>query len=318
MTTFIIRRLLESLVTLLLVSMIIFLAIRLLPGDPIQTVIAQSDLSGMSAEKIAELRHQYGLDKPIYLQYVDWLGGVLHGDLGTSIFTNTPVADEIFRRLPITFTVGIWAILLGTVVGIPLGVISANRRGKKIDHLIVFLTNIGITVPVFWLGLILMLVFGLYLRWVPVMGYTSPFEDLVMHLRQLAMPVICLAIYPMAAAARQTRSSMLEVLHQDYVRTARAKGLKENVVIYKHALKNGLIPVITTIGLSIPVTVGGSTVIETVFNIPGMGRLAVNAVQSQDYAYVQGIILIIALMVLLTNLLVDLAYGWADPRIRYR
>lgn len=318
MTTYIIRRFLQSSVTLVLVSIIIFLAIRLLPGDPIMTIVFESELSGLDEAQITELRREYGLDKPMHLQYLDWVKGILRGDLGTSIFTRTPVAHEIFRRLPITFEIGILAIMLGTIVGVPLGIISANRRGQWIDQLAVLLTNIGITMPVFWLGLILMLLFGLYLGWLPVMGYTPPSEDFALHVRQLVMPVFCLAIYPMAAVSRQTRSSMLEVLHQDYVRTARAKGLKENVIILKHALKNGLIPVITTIGLSIPTTVGGSTAIETVFNIPGMGRLAVNAVQSQDYPYVQGIILIIAATVLVTNLLVDLAYGWADPRIRYR
>jgi peptide/nickel transport system permease protein len=316
-TTFIIRRLLQSLIVLVLVSIIVFLAIRLLPGDPILVIVSNANTQSMSSEQMTQLRHQFGLDQPLPIQYLNWLGGVLHGDLGTSIFSRTPVADEIFRRLPITFEIGILAIFFGAIVGVPMGIISAVRRGTWVDQLVITLSNLGITVPTFWLGLILMLVFGLSLKWLPVMGYTSPFEDLGLHFAKIIMPVFVLSIFPLASTARQTRSSMLEVTHQDYIRTAWSKGLKERDIIFKHALKNGLIPVITTLGLSVPMTVGGSVIIETVFNIPGMGRLAVSSVQSQDYAYVQGIILIIAAMVVIVNLLVELAYGWADPRIRY-
>lgn len=317
MTTFIIRRLLQSVVVLVLVSLIVFLAVRLLPGDPILVLVSRSDASSFSEEQMAKLRHEFGLDRPLPVQYLDWLGGVLHGDLGMSIFSHTPVADEIFKRLPITFEIGLLGISLGALLGIPVGIISAVRRGQWIDQLVITLSNLGITVPIFWLGLILMLVFGLYLRWLPVMGYTSLWEDWQMHVRQLVMPVFCLSIFPMASVARQTRSSMLEVMHQDYIRTAWSKGLRERDVIFKHALKNGLIPVITTIGLAVPMTVGGSVIVETVFNVPGMGRLAVLSVQTQDYAFVQGIILIIGTAVVLVNLLVELLYGWADPRIRY-
>jgi len=317
-TTFIIRRVLQSVVVLLLVSLLIFLAIRLLPGDPIYLLVFENTLSGLGEEEIAQLRHEFGLDRPMPVQYLDWLVGVFRGDLGTSIFTRAPVAKEIFRRLPITFEIGMWSIVLSAVIGVPLGIVSAVRRGQWMDQLVVSLSNVGITIPVFWLGLILMLVFGLHLGWLPVMGYTPLSEDVGMHFRRLVMPVICSSIGSIAAVARQTRSSMLEVIHQDYVRTARAKGLTENVIILKHALSNGLIPVITTIGLSIRGIVGGSTVIETVFSIPGMGRLLVNAVQSQDYAFVQGIILIIAAVVVLANLLIELAYAWADPRIRFQ
>ena len=318
MTTFIARRLLQSIVVLLLVSIFIFLAIRLLPGDPIKLVIYESNLSGLSEQQIAEIRHEYGLDKPMYMQYLDWLGGILHGDLGTSVMTKTAVSKEIFRRLPITFEIGFWSLSLSILIGVPIGIISAVRRGKWIDQVVVTLSNLGITIPVFWLGLILMLLFGLYLKWLPVMGYTPISEGVGMHFRQLVMPVLCSSVFSTAALARQTRSSMLEVMHQDYIRTAWAKGLNENVIIFKHALKNGLIPVITTLGLSARGIVGGSTVVETVFSIPGMGRLLVTAVGNLDYAYVQGIILIIAATVVAINVLIDIVYGWADPRIRYR
>jgi len=317
-TTFIARRLLQSIVILLLVSLFIFLAIRLLPGDPITTLVMENELTGLGEAELDALRHEYGLDKPILVQYVDWLWGILQGDLGRSVFTGLPVSEEIFRRIPITFEIGFWALVLSTVVGIPMGIISAVRRGTWIDQTVVALSNVGITIPVFWLGLLMMLLFSLRLGWLPVMGFTPISEDVVLHFKKLVMPVICSSLFGTAAVARQTRSSLLEVMHQDYVRTAWAKGLEERVIILKHGLKNGLIPVITTIGLGARGIIGGSTVIETVFAIPGMGRLAVSAVGNQDYAYVQGIIVIIAATVVGVNLLVDIAYGWADPRIRYR
>lgn len=318
MATFITRRLGQSILVLFLVSIIVFLALRLLPGDPILLIVSEAEASEYSEQQMAELRHEFGLDRPLAVQYINWMGGILaRGDFGISIYSRTPVIDEIVRRLPITFEIGLLAIGLGALMGVPIGIISAVRRGTWVDQLVITMSNLGITVPLFWLGLILMLVFGLYLRWLPVMGWTSPFVDLGMHVRQLVMPVFCLSIFPMASTARQTRSSMLEVMHQDYVRTAWSKGLRERDVILKHALKNGLIPVITTIGLAVPMTVGGSAITETVFNIAGMGRLLVMAVQAQDYAYVQGITLIIAAMVVLTNLAIEIIYGWADPRIRY-
>ena len=316
-TTYIVRRLLQSIVVLLLVSIFVFLAIRLMPGDPIKLMVYESNLTGLSPQQLADLRHEYGLDKPLALQYLDWLGGVLQGNLGISVFTKTPVAKEIFRRLPITFEIGLWSLLLSIVIGVPVGIISAVRRGTWIDQLVVTLSNIGVTIPVFWLGVILMLVFSLYLKWLPVMGFTPLTEDPGMHFKQLVMPVICSSLFSVAALARQTRSSMLEVMHQDYIRTAWSKGLNENAIIFKHALKNGLIPVITTLGLSARGIVGGSTVVETVFSIPGMGRLLVSAVGNLDYAYVQGIILIIAATVVAINVFIDIVYGWADPRIRY-
>lgn len=318
MQTFILRRLLQSLIVLLLVSVFIFLAVRFLPGDPIYLLVQESNVAGVSTEQLDALREEYGLNRPLVVQYVDWLFGLLRGDLGVSIFSKASVGEEILRRLPITLELGLWSVLVSTAIGIPMGVASAVRRGTWIDHTVILLSNIGITIPVFWLGLLLMLLFSLYLQWLPVMGWTPLFEDPSRHFAQMVMPVICLSIFPIAAVARQTRSSMMEVIHQDYVRTAWAKGLSERKVLFRHALKNGLIPVITTVGLSARVIVGGSTVIETVFSIPGMGRLAVTAVQDKDYAVVQGVIVVIAAMVVAVNVLVDIAYGWVDPRIRYR
>lgn len=317
MTTLILRRLIQSIVVLILVSIIVFLTVRLLPGDPIRLIISSSELESYSEAQIQALRHQFGLDKPLVIQYFDWVDGLFHGNMGISIFTQTPVTAEIFHRLPITFYLGLLSFIVGVVIGIPVGIISAVRRGQWLDQAVIVLSNLGITIPSFWLALILMYLFGLQLKLLPIMGFTSPFNDFWYSTRQLIMPVICLALFPIASNARQTRSSMLEVMHQDYIRTAWSKGLRERAIIIRHALKNGLIPIITWSGMAVPMIVGGTVIIETVFNIPGMGRLAVSSVLNQDYPYVQGIILIIAIAVMLANLLIDIVYGWVDPRIRF-
>jgi peptide/nickel transport system permease protein len=315
MTAFVIRRLIMAVVVVIIVSLIVFFGMRLLPGDPIKALLG--DQQEYSEEQIALLEHEFGLDKPLIIQYLDWTGGILHGDFGRSIVGRTPVANEIFKRVPITIHLGLSAMIFGIIIGIPAGIISAIRRGKRIDTLVVTLSNIGITVPVFLLGYILIYIFSLRLDWLPVQGYTKPTVDFWLNLKQMIMPVACLSIFPIALLARQTRSSMLEVLSQDYTRTAWSKGLMERAVILRHALKNALIPVITVSGMGITVIIGGAVIIEMVFNIPGMGRLAVNSVLNQDYPYIQGIILIISVAVLLVNLLVDVTYGWLDPRIRY-
>jgi len=317
MISYLVRRFIQSLVVLVIVSILVFVAMRLLPGDPIRMIITASNTESFTEEQIAQVRHEYGLDKPLFIQYFDWVGGLLHGDMGDSILQKVPVSDEVVRRIPITFHLGILAFILGLLIGIPTGIISAVRRGTWLDTLVTTLSNLGITVPVFWLGILLMYLFGLYLNWLPVMGYTLPFTDFWLNIRQLIMPVFCLAVFPIASTARQTRSSMLDVMHQDYIRTAWSKGVKEQAVIMRHALKNGLIPVVTLAGMGVPMIVGGTVLIETVFNIPGMGRLAVTSVLNQDYPYVQGIVLIVSAAVLLVNLIVELVYGWLDPRIRY-
>ena len=317
MTTYIIRRLIMAIIVLLLVMTIVFFAMRLLPGDPIRMLVAQSQEVNFTEEQVELLRQQHGLDRSLIIQYFDWLGDIVRGDLGRSVFSSAPVIDQIKQRVPVTFHLGIVAFIVSIIFGVPAGIISAVRRGTRLDTSVTTLANLGITVPTFWLGVILMLVFGLWAGWLPIFGYTSPFEDFWLSTQKIIMPVICLAIFPIAGNARQTRSAMLEVMHQDYIRTAWAKGLRERAVIIKHALKNGLIPVVTLLGTGLSTILGGSVLIETVFAIPGMGRLAVTSVTSQDYPYVQAIILIVATVTLLSNLLVDLLYGWLDPRIRY-
>jgi peptide/nickel transport system permease protein len=317
MVTYVIRRLILALIVLMIVSLLVFLAMRMLPGDPIRMLLTQNTQQQYSEEQLVQLRQEFGLDKPLMVQYLRWIGDLFRGDMGKSILSRAPVVEEIFRRIPITLHLGLSAYVIGILLGIPAGVVCAVRRGKFIDTLVTSLSNIGITIPSFWLGVMLIYLFGLQLKWLPVMGYTSPFDDFILSTKQLVMPVLCMALFPIAANARQTRSSMLEVMRQDYIRTAWSKGLQERLIIIRHALKNGLIPVITLSGMGLSMIIGGAVIIEQVFNIPGMGRLAVTSILNQDYPYVQGIILITATTVLLINLLVDLVYGWLDPRIRY-
>jgi peptide/nickel transport system permease protein len=290
---------------------------RLLPGDPILLVLTQEEVVYSTPEQIEALRHEYGLDKSLPLQYLDWAAKVLRGDLGVSIIDHRSVASSIGLSAPKTLHIGLLAFIISNIIGIPLGIISAARRGHWMDTISTILANFGITIPNFWLGILLVYVFSLKLGWLPVFGYTSPFNDIVLNTRQIILPVFCLSIFPIASSARQTRSSMLEVMQQDYIRTAWSKGLRERTVIAKHALKNGLIPVITLSGMGLGHILAGSVLIETVFNIPGMGRLMVDAIFNKDYMIVQGVVLIIAVMIMLANLLVDISYGWLDPRVRY-
>jgi len=307
-----------AVVVLLFVSLIVFFVMRLLPGDPLVIFMGQQAGSGaVSEQQLENLRVQYGLDKPLPVQYVNWLAGIFQGDLGKSIYYHEDVGKLLAERFPITLHLGLLAYLLSSVGGIVLGGLAAIRRGTWIDTVTTTLANVGITIPVFWLGYMMILLFGLRLDWLPITGYTSPLEDFWLSTKQAIMPVICLAITGMAYIARQMRSSMLEVVRQDYIRTAWSKGLSERVVINKHALKNSLIPVITLLGIGIGMVFGGSVLVETVFSIPGIGRLLVTSVFAQDYVVVQSGTLIIATIIILSNLLVDIGYGWLDPRIRY-
>jgi peptide/nickel transport system permease protein len=280
--------------------------------------MARDDLAELRIEQLETLREEFGLDKPMALQYVDWISGILRGDFGRSIHLRQPVGKLIMECMPITIHLGLPSLILSSTFGILMGLMAALRRGKWVDTVMTVLANLGITVPVFWLGILMIYAFGLQLRWLPIQGYTSPFEDFWLSTRQLIMPVFCLSVFSLSAVARQTRSSVLEIAQQDYIRTAWAKGLSERTVIMRHTLKNGLIPVITLIGLQVRMIFGGQVLVETVFNIPGIGRLMVNAVFGQDYAVVQGGIFIITLIIVLTNLIVDISYSWIDPRIRYK
>jgi peptide/nickel transport system permease protein len=317
MTDYIIRRVLMGIVVLILVTIFVFLVMRLLPGDPLLIYIGENDIGNFTEEDIQALRHEYGLDKSLVLQYFDWMGSVLRGNLGISVHYTEKVGTLITERLPITIHLGVLALIVSGIFGITFGTICALRRGKWQDMLFSVLANIGITVPSFWVGILLLYLFSLKLGLLPPFGYTSPFENFSLSVRQLILPVFCLSLFSIASLTRQTRSSMLEVVRQDYIRTAWAKGLRERIIIIRHALKNALIPVITQLGLQVGIIIGGSVLIETVFNIPGMGRLMTQAVFGHDYQIVQSGVLIIASVVVLANIIVDISYGWLDPRIRY-
>lgn len=317
MTAYIIQRLLLSIIVIVLVTLYVFAVMHLLPGDPLTLYMAENQLQNLPSEKVEELKHEFGLDKPILLQYVHWMLNVFRGDLGKSIFFREKVGILIAERMPVTLHLGILSFLFSSVIGILFGIICATRRGKWIDTSFTILANLGITTPSFWLGILLIYIFSLKLGWLPVCGYTSPFKDFWLSTSQAIMPVFCLSLFSIASLTRQTRSSMLEVIRQDYVRTAWAKGLKESVIISRHTVKNALIPVVTLLGMHVRVIFGGAVFIETVFSIPGIGRLMVQGVFGQDYQVVQAGVLITALVVMLSNLIVDISYGWIDPRIRY-
>jgi len=318
MTTYIIRRLIQALFVLIIVTLIVFFVMRLLPGDPIIIYVAQTaQLEAMPPEMVDELRAKFGLDKPIMVQYFNWVTGIFRGDFGTSIFYHENVGTLMAERFPVTAHIGVLALVVGAVLGVLAGLLAAIRRGKWADKVITPVTYIGITIPVFFLAILMIYLFGLILGWLPIYGYTSPFDDLWKSTRQLVMPVFCMAVFGLAANARQMRSSMLEVIRQDYVRTAWSKGLSERKVIMRHAMKNSLIPVITLMGLGVGMVLGGSVLVETIFAIPGVGRLMVSSILGQDYVVVQAITFVMALIILVVNLIVDISYGWLDPRIRY-
>jgi peptide/nickel transport system permease protein len=318
MGTYIVRRVLQMILIMLLVTVMVFLMVRLLPGDPILMFLSSQDLEQITQDQVDHLRHELGLDRPMVVQYFEWLGNVARGDLGRSIINRNKIIDDVKRRLPVTFQLGLLAFILSIIIGIPIGVVAAIKRGSWLDNLLTSLGNLGICVPSFWLGILLIYLFGYKMEWLPIYGYVSPFKDPWGNFTHIIMPVICLGLAPIASGLRLTRSSMLEVLRQDYIRTAWSKGLKQRSIIIGHALKNGLIPVITLKGMTLAAIVGGSVLIETVFSVPGMGRLAVEGLFAKDYTIVQATLLIGGTVTLGANLLVDLSYGWLDPRIRYR
>lgn len=317
MIGYIINRLFQAIIVILLVSIYIFLVMRLLPGDPLTLYVAQTDISGMTEADVKALTQKFGLDKPLVVQYFDWMKDVLQGNLGTSILFNDSVSRIIAQRLPVTLHLGSMALLFGGIFGITFGVICAIRRGKWPDTVFTILANIGITVPSFWVGILLIYLFSLKLNLLPVYGYTSPKENLILSLQKALMPTLCLSFFTMASLTRQARSSMLEVIKQDYIRTAWAKGLKERIIVFRHAIKNAFIPVITVMGAHVSFIFGGSVFIESIFGIPGMGKMMTEAVFAQDYQVVQAGVLIISLVVVTVNFVVDISYGWLDPRIRY-
>jgi peptide/nickel transport system permease protein len=317
MTSYIIRRLFLGIVVIFIVTVMVFLFIRLLPGDPLTIYLNKTDMQQLTEEQLFELRVKFGLEKSLPMQYVDWIAGLFKGDMGQSVYYDIDVRILMTERLPVTLYLGALAFVFSGVLGIFFGVICALKRGTWLDTLVTLLANIGVTMPSFWVGIILIYLITVQAGWLPSGGFISPFENFWESTRRVIMPVTCLALFPVASLARLTRSSMLEVTQQDYVRTAWSKGLKERLIVSRHVIKNALIPVITVIGVQVAFIFGGSVLIESVFNINGIGRLATQAVQNQDYQVVQAVTLIMAIMVVIANLIVDISYGWLDPRIRY-
>jgi peptide/nickel transport system permease protein len=295
--------------------MIIFLSVRLIPGDVVQVMLAQQ---GMGKEQIEQMRITFGLDRPLYIQYVDWFLGVLRGDFGHSLRTSRPILPDILLRAPVTFELSILSAIFGIIISIPAGIIAAVKKDSFISLFAQTGSLVGLSIPSFWLGAMVILISSRYLKFYGGGTFINFFDDPVGNLRMFALPSITVGLTLSAALTRYTRSVMLEVLGEDYVRTARSKGLRESRVVLKHALSNALIPIITVIGLQLGYLMGGVVIIETVFALPGMGRLVVDAINQRDYPMIQAVVLIITSIVMLASLLVDIFYGLVDPRIRYK
>jgi peptide/nickel transport system permease protein len=313
MAAYIIRRLLLLVPVVLFVSFITFMLIHLVPGDPARVLLGEDS----TPEALAALRQQLGLDRPLYEQYALWLNQAVHGNLGESIQLHEPVLQAILERLPVTIELGVAALLFSLVLAVPLGMTAATRRGSRMDWLLNVSSLLGTTIPPFVLGLLLILVFAVVLRMFPPGGYVPFTEDPLENLRDLILPMIALGSASVAVNFRQVRSSMIEVLSQDYIRAARAKGLSERRINYRHAFPNALLPLLTLVGLQAGAILAGAVVVETIFLWPGVGQLAVTSILSKDYPVVQGVVLLSALSYILINLLVDLSYTVVDPRITY-
>jgi len=313
MTTYVLRRLVLMVPVAFLVTIGVFMLIHLTPGDPALIILGED----RSPQAIAQIHQELGLDKPLYVQYVIWIDNVVHGDWGRSITTHEPVAGAITERLPATIELGVVALIWSLLVAIPLGTIAAVRRGSVVDKLATGIAVAGVSVPNFFIGIVLIFVLSVSARLFPFGGYVPFFQDPWESLRHVALPAIALGTAGTAINMRFTRSSMIEVLGLDYIRTARAKGASWRRVVFIHALKNALIPVVTIVGLQIGGIIEGAVVTETVFTWPGVGRLAVESIFNRDYTVVQGVVLLAAFSYMVANLVVDLVYGWLDPRISY-
>lgn len=316
MTRYLIGRLVAVIPVLFIVSVVIFSLMRLLPGDVVLSML--QDAGSFPPEQMARYRQQLGLDEPFVTQYLNWIGGALHGDLGNSLYTTQPVLADILRTWPVTLELVLLSFVVSLLIAIPLGIVSAVRQESKLDYLSRLIAIGGLSFPDFWLGTLVILVLSLVFGYLPPITWVSPFTDPWGNFQQMIFPALILGFRMSAITNRMVRSSLLEVLRQDYVRTGRAKGLREQTVVIRHALKNAFIPVLTIIGALFGRFLAGSIVIESIFLIPGMGRLIFDAVFRRDYPLVQGIVLTTTLVMIAVNLLVDLAYSWLDPRIRYR
>ncbi|MCT9074124.1 ABC transporter permease [Cupriavidus gilardii] len=318
MSAYLMRRLLALLPTLLFASIIVFSIVRLVPGDVVDLMLSQNDISA-DVRSREELMQLLGLDRPMWQQYLHWAGNiVLHGDLGVSLWQGEPVLKMVMARIPVTLSLGVIALVVALSVALPIGVLSAIRQDSAADYVARSFSILMLAVPSFWLGTMVMVFPSVWWGWSPEVRYVPFRENPLQHLQQMLVPAIVLGMALSAITMRMTRTMMLEVLRQDYIRTAWAKGLNERMVILRHALRNALIPVVTLVGLQAPLLIGGAVIIEQIFALPGMGLLLLDAVHQRDYPVITGVFLVVGVAVMLINLLVDLSYGLFDPKVRHR
>jgi peptide/nickel transport system permease protein len=316
MRTYIARRILQGVLVLWLVSLLIFSLVRILPGD---AVIMQLDQAAApTPDVLKRARQELGLDRPFLAQYRTWAGAVVQGDLGRSLITRRPVTQELIKRVNLTAHLAVLSVLIALLIALPIGVLSAVRQDTPSDYLGRLFAILGLSLPDFWLATVVITFLAIWFQWIPPIGFAPLWQDPARCLSQLLIPAVIIGARLAAVSMRMTRSSLLEVLRQDYVRTARAKGARERAVIVRHALKNAFIPVVTVIGQQFSVLLGGTVIVEVIFLQPGVGSLMLDAVLLRDYTLIQGAVLFFAAVIVVTNLLVDLSYAWLDPRIRYR
>jgi peptide/nickel transport system permease protein len=318
MWQYVAKRLLLFIPTIILVTLIVFVIMRLIPGDPALLILSGDSGEGQfTMEELDSLRHELGTDRPIHVQYFSWMGDLLQGDFGTSLFYDTPVSDDLTARIPVTLQLAFMAILIAVLISVPLGVLSAVKQDTPIDYVARLFTIAGVAMPTFVAGILVVFLLVIVFGWLPPLGYAVLWEDPLKNLQQMIFPALALGFYDTSFIARVTRSSMLEVFREDYVRTARSKGLAEFVVIARHALKNAFLPVITVSGWQLGRLIAGTVIIETIFLVPGVGRLLVDSIFHRDFTMLQAVIILAATLVLLLNLFIDLVYAYLDPRIRY-
>ncbi len=318
MSAYIIRRLLLTIPTLLVLSILVFLSVRFIPGDVIDAMFGDMQYLGGGVDREA-FERMLGLDQPVYVQYGRWMGGILlRGTLGDSLLGDWRVEEKIWARLPVTIELGVMALVIGVLIAVPVGIYSAIRRNTAADYAGRTIAIMGLATPNFWLGTMVMIYPAIWWAWSPPMGLIPFSEDPLGNLGMFLIPSLILGTYLAAATMRMTRTMMLEILRQDYIRTAWSKGLKERVVVVRHAIKNALIPVVTLVGMQLPILAGGSVIIENIFNLPGLGRLMLGALDDRDYPVVSGVNLFFGTAVMVTNLMIDLTYAFLDPRVRYR
>ena len=318
MREYILKRLLLFIPTIILVTLVIFTLMRVIPGDPALLILSGARGGGVfTDEDLANLRHELGTDRPAVVQYGDWMWGLLHGDLGRSLYGGYKVKDELLPRIPLTLELAFLAVILSVILAVPLGVLSAIKQDSILDYVARVFSFTGISIPTFVAGLVTIYFLVRIFNYLPPLGYASPWEDPWKNLQQMIFPALTLAFFQMNFIARVTRSSMLEVLREDYIRTARSKGLTERRVIFRHALQNAFLPIITVSGWSLGLLMGGAVIVEQIFVVPGMGTLLIDSISNRDYTLIQQDILVYAIAILTVNLLVDLVYGWLNPRIRY-